>query len=102
MSFSALKMWIVILVVDGYRRFGRTYRLHLQVKIVKMEAVCFSETLVTTYKTTRRHNPEYHNSQGTMNFTCFLCVWILVYCGERRAWVEGISEQCAEKNIQVI
>jgi hypothetical protein len=26
-----------------------------------MEAVCSAETLVTTYKVTRRHNPEDHN-----------------------------------------
>jgi hypothetical protein len=25
-----------------------------------METVCFSETLVSTYKSTRRHNPEQH------------------------------------------
>jgi hypothetical protein len=28
---------------------------------LKMEAICFPETLVTTYQTTQRHNPEYHN-----------------------------------------
>jgi hypothetical protein len=27
----------------------------------KVEAICFSEALVVTYKTTRRHNPEYHS-----------------------------------------
>jgi hypothetical protein len=27
---------------------------------VKMETECFSETLVSTYESTRRHNPEEH------------------------------------------
>jgi hypothetical protein len=27
---------------------------------LKMETVCFSETLVSTYESTRRHNPEQH------------------------------------------
>jgi hypothetical protein len=29
-----------------------------------MEAILSSETLVTTYKSTRHHNPEDHNQQG--------------------------------------
>jgi hypothetical protein len=37
-------------LVGGYQRFGGTY--------MKMEAIGSSETLVTTYKTTRRHNLE--------------------------------------------
>lgn len=38
--------------VDGYQRFGGTYRLHLQ----------------GTYKTTRRHNPEDHNRDVSVKF----------------------------------
>jgi hypothetical protein len=34
-----------------------------QSSALKMEAVCSSETLVPTYKSTRRHNPENHNQQ---------------------------------------
>jgi hypothetical protein len=29
--------------------------------LLKMEAICSSETLITTYKLTRRHHPEDHN-----------------------------------------
>jgi hypothetical protein len=32
-----------------------------RVVILKMEAICSFETLVTTYKTTQHHNPEDHN-----------------------------------------
>lgn len=42
--------------VDGFQHFRRTCRLHLQ-------ALRFSEILLTIYKTTRRHNPEDHNPQ---------------------------------------
>ena len=28
---------------------------------LKMEVVCYSKTLVTTYQTARCHKPEYHN-----------------------------------------
>jgi hypothetical protein len=41
--------------------------------ILKMEAVCSSETLVSTYKSTRRHNPEdHHHAVTTWNLTLFL------------------------------
>jgi hypothetical protein len=35
---------------------------------LKMGAVHFSETLVTTHKTTQYHNPQYHNSDITAVF----------------------------------
>jgi hypothetical protein len=47
------------------RRFGGSYRLHLQGRgllnyssILKMEAICSSKTSGTTQRTTRRHIPE--------------------------------------------
>jgi hypothetical protein len=47
------------------RHFGGTYRLHLQGRTcrtyffdLKMEAICSSETLVDTQRTTRRYIPE--------------------------------------------
>jgi hypothetical protein len=40
---------------------------------MKMETVCFSETLVSTYKSTRRHNPEERQSNFTSRF------WLLFY-----------------------
>jgi hypothetical protein len=44
----------------GHWRFWGTYRLHLQGRsaFLKMEAIYFLETLVSTYKTTRHHNLE--------------------------------------------
>jgi hypothetical protein len=63
------------------RRFGETYRLHLQGRrnkfskkpaskqvgrfLLKMEAICFSETAVDTLRTTRRYIPEV----GTFHIT---------------------------------
>jgi hypothetical protein len=41
-------------LVGGYQRFGATYCL------LKMEEVCCSETLVPTYKSPRRYDPEDH------------------------------------------
>jgi hypothetical protein len=52
----------------SYQLFGGPYCLHLLIYIPKMEAVCSSETLVTTYKTTRCNNPDGHN----LNFHFFL------------------------------
>jgi hypothetical protein len=46
--------------VGTYQSFGETC-LHLQA--LKMEAVCFSETLVSTLKSTRRHKPEEEHGQ---------------------------------------
>jgi hypothetical protein len=42
-------------------KFSRLRRCRSWVFILKMEAIRSSETLVTTYKTTRRHNPEDQN-----------------------------------------
>jgi hypothetical protein len=42
-------------LIGGYQRFGGRYRLHLQGSKFK---IAFSETLLTTYQTTRRQNPE--------------------------------------------
>jgi hypothetical protein len=39
-------------LVGRYKRFGGKYRA------LKMEAVCSSETLLSTYKSTRRYNPK--------------------------------------------
>jgi hypothetical protein len=41
------------------QRFGRTYCLHRQnwSSALKMEAVCSSETLISTYKSTRLYSP---------------------------------------------
>jgi hypothetical protein len=49
--------WAVTLcgLVDGYQSFGGTY--FLQLSTLKMEEICSSETL-STYKSTRRQNPE--------------------------------------------
>jgi hypothetical protein len=54
---SIVIFWIVTpcRLVGGYQRFGDS--------TMKMEAILFSETLVTTYTTTRRHNSEDHNLQ---------------------------------------
>jgi hypothetical protein len=56
---SVVAVWVVTHCgpVDNFRRFGGTHRLCVQFTL-KMDAKRFSETLVTTYKTTRLHNPE--------------------------------------------
>jgi hypothetical protein len=44
-----------------YQRLEGTYCLYLQgrsISILTMEGICSSKTLVTTYQTGRRHNPE--------------------------------------------
>jgi hypothetical protein len=54
-TFSAIDVSVpgcnVVLTYRRITAFGGT--------LLKMEAVCFSETSVFTYKSTRRHNPEY-------------------------------------------
>jgi hypothetical protein len=43
----------VLGLVDGYKHFRGMYHLHLPGDItLKMEVICSSETLVTTYNTT--------------------------------------------------
>jgi hypothetical protein len=51
--------WVVTpcILVGGYQCFGGRYRLSLHF-IMKMAAVCSSETLVTTVQ---RHNPQDHD-----------------------------------------
>jgi hypothetical protein len=53
-------------LIGGYQRFGETHCLHLQPlspsSTLKMEIVCFSEMLVSTYGYTRCHNPEEQHS----------------------------------------
>jgi hypothetical protein len=49
-------------LVDVDRRFRRTYCFHHQGHVLKshlkVETECFSETLVSTYESASRHNPE--------------------------------------------
>jgi hypothetical protein len=59
--FTAVKIWIVVswvmtwcCLVGGYQCFGRTYHLPLH---GIMETIHSSETLITTCKTTGRHDP---------------------------------------------
>jgi hypothetical protein len=40
------------------------------VSSVKMEATCSSETLVSTFKFTRRYNPEQHRQWNDVNWFC--------------------------------
>jgi hypothetical protein len=51
--------------VDDYQFFGGMFHLHqygtYTPSTLKIEAILSSEMLVTTYKTTRRHNPADHN-----------------------------------------
>lgn len=50
--------------VDGYQHFGGIYHLHIQniTCNVKMEVICSSEILVTTYGTTWCYHPKDCNS----------------------------------------
>jgi hypothetical protein len=53
-------------IIGDYQGFGGFYCGHLQCRkqyssILKMEAICFSETLVDIYQTTRRDIPEDSN-----------------------------------------
>jgi hypothetical protein len=59
---SMFVFWVVTPCgrVGRYRRFGGTYCL-------KMETVCSSQTLVSTFKSTRRHNPEDKHFKGCEN-----------------------------------
>jgi hypothetical protein len=56
-NMSMLFFWVVTLcgLVGRYQRFGGTYVYFLG---LKMKAVCSSEILVFTYKSTQRYNPE--------------------------------------------
>jgi hypothetical protein len=38
--------------------------------VLKMEAICSSETSVSTYKSTSCHNPEDQNQQCSFNYRC--------------------------------
>jgi hypothetical protein len=58
-KMSRLVFWVVIPcgLVGRYKLFGGTYHLHFQTDL-KMEVVCSSETLISTYKSTQHYNPE--------------------------------------------
>jgi hypothetical protein len=57
---------------------------------LKMEAVCFSETLVSTYKSTRRYNPEEQHrhlwslvlSLLFLNFLIYIFIFIVLLMGK--------------------
>jgi hypothetical protein len=71
---TVVNIWVVVFwvmtcsLVGGYQRFGGVCSFHPQSSIwsycvrpyttLRIKAVCSSETLVATYKTTRRHNLE--------------------------------------------
>jgi hypothetical protein len=41
---------------------------------LKVEKACFSDMLISTYKSTRRHNPEKHHQQKCMTALCMMSV----------------------------
>jgi hypothetical protein len=52
------------------------------VPVLKMETVCFSETLVSTYESTHRHNPgQYRHFRHLENFKSRI-IYIFVRCSE--------------------
>jgi hypothetical protein len=51
-------------LVGGYQRF--------RASALKMETVFFSETLVSTYKSTRRLNPEHHHPHRREDFKSYI------------------------------
>jgi hypothetical protein len=94
-AFTVVVMKIIIIwdvtpcsLLSCNRRFGGTYRLHLQGRrllvlaeiissTLKMEAICSSETSVETQQTTRRHIPEddtlpNHGCENLKSYTTFL------------------------------
>jgi hypothetical protein len=54
-------LWRPCGLVGRCQCFGDTYLTAL-----KMETVCFFETLVSTYKSTRRHNPDLQKKQSRL------------------------------------
>jgi hypothetical protein len=65
LKMSMVVFWVVTLCghVDGSHLFGGLYCLHLQ---LQMEAVCFSELSVPTYKSIWCHNPEHHHGPSSL------------------------------------
>jgi hypothetical protein len=57
----------LVKTVDRYQRFDRTCRLQLQAGL-NMEAVCSSETLVSTLQPTRRYKPQDQHRRFSKNF----------------------------------
>jgi hypothetical protein len=76
--FTAVRMimtlfWVLAScrLVGRCQRFGETYCLILS-STLKMETVCFSETLSSTDESTRRQNPEHHHQQFLNFIGCIL------------------------------
>jgi hypothetical protein len=69
MKMAVVVFWIATpcSLVGGYQRFGGIYHLHLQSTSGSRSpssedgVIGSFETLLTTYKATRRHNPQDHN-----------------------------------------
>jgi hypothetical protein len=66
-KMSIMVFWVVTpcVLVGGYQR--------LALFALKKEAMRSSETLVTPYKTSRRHNPEGHDRQ---KIYCLTDIWV--------------------------
>jgi hypothetical protein len=69
-EISIVVVWVVTpcSLVCVYQRFGGTYRL-LHPSVLKMEAICSFETLINTYETARRQNPDDHYRLLSHNLT---------------------------------
>jgi hypothetical protein len=57
-QYVSPKRWY--LPTNGDSMFLRNVGIYL-----RMETVCFSETLISTYESTRRHNPEDEHCQSS-------------------------------------
>jgi hypothetical protein len=75
--------WVVApcKLVRAYRRFRGLYCLHPLIALM-MEAVQTSETLVNSYQSTRRYNPEdgnlhSHRRENLKSIQCCLVVWLV-------------------------
>jgi hypothetical protein len=78
LNMSILLFWVVTLygLVGRYQRFREIFCLHCPASSLKMETVFFSETLVSTYKSTWWHNPEEHQ-QSILRLLLYLLLHII-------------------------
>jgi hypothetical protein len=90
-KMSMLVFWVVTPcgLVGRYQRFRGTYCLLLQgflspSSAPKMEALCFSETLVSTFKSTRRYYLEDQHRQFLID--CVFCRFII-----KERWCEDVE-----------
>jgi hypothetical protein len=69
---------------------------------LKMETICFLETLVSTYKSTRRHNPEEQHWLHVLRMKTLHCLIIIRLLSYSSLMIDTIKQKPLPRKLNML